>query len=314
MPDLTRTSLVLVLTVLACQPDPAPGAPPPAGGQGGSGGRAGTGGGGAQAGTGGGQAGTGGGSEPGAGGGGGSGRDAGVTPGADAAVVTDASGLANDGGFPAAIAPGQGPIAEGRIVYSQDFETGMDGITRSPVNLPVDRAVIADDPVGQRGKVMKVTWQAGDNFRTSGGTEPRSWISNRAGHEFRPGQKVSHAFGFLTTTTQMEFAFAQIISSGGKVWMFRGLGDGTVQVLTDSNTRHMKIEPMRWYDFRVEMDFRVGGQVLFYVNGLMIASRTLNGTSGTIAHWDGGIYNTGPGTAGNRTRTVYISNLSVGEK
>jgi hypothetical protein len=28
--------------------------------------------------------------------------------------------------------------------------------------------------------------------------------------------------------------------------MFRGLDDGTVQVLTDTNTRHMKIEPMRW--------------------------------------------------------------------
>jgi hypothetical protein len=76
----------------------------------------------------------------------------------------------------------------------------------------------------------------------------------------------------------------------------------------------MKVEAMRWYDFRVEMDFRVGGQVLFYVNGQMIASRTLNSTSGNIALWDGGIYNTSPGTAGNRTRTVYISNLSVGEK
>ena len=125
---------------------------------------------------------------------------------------------------------------------------------------------------------------------------------------------MSHAFGFMTTSIQMEFAFAQVISSGGKVWMFRGLDDGTVQVLTDTNTRHMKIEPMRWYDFRVEMDFRVGGQVVFFVNGVQITTRTLNGTSGNIAHWDGGIYNTSTGAAGNRTRTVYISNVSIGEK
>jgi hypothetical protein len=32
------------------------------------------------------------------------------------------------------------------------------------------------------------------------------------------------------------------------------------------------------------------------------------------AHWDGGIYNTELGISNNRTRTVYISNLSVGRK
>jgi hypothetical protein len=193
----------------------------------------------------------------------------------------------------------------------------MNGISRSPENLPADRAVIVDDPVGQRGKVMKVTWQAGDNFRTSGGTEPRSWISNRSGNEFRPGQRMSHAFGFMTTATFMEFAFAQIISVNGVVWMLRGSGDGSLRILCGicgGNTGHMILEPNRWYDFRVEIDFRVGGQIQFYVNGQMISARTLESTRGNIAHWDGGIYNTTTGTASNRTRTVYISNLSVGEK
>jgi hypothetical protein len=35
-----------------------------------------------------------------------------------------------------ASAPGQGPVAEGQIVFSQDFENGHAGITFSPTNLP----------------------------------------------------------------------------------------------------------------------------------------------------------------------------------
>src|SRR5438045_5125001 len=51
-----------------------------------------------------------------------------------------------DAAPPPASAPGQGPLAEGKIVFSQDFETGMDGITRSPTDLPAERAQIAADP------------------------------------------------------------------------------------------------------------------------------------------------------------------------
>ena len=40
-------------------------------------------------------------------------------------------------------APGQGPNAEGTIVFSRDFEDGsMAGLSRSPNNLPVDRIQI----------------------------------------------------------------------------------------------------------------------------------------------------------------------------
>ena len=210
-------------------------------------------------------------------------------------------------------APGQGPTAAGRIVYSQDFEQGMEGITRSPGGLPADRARIENDPLGQRGKVMRIEWRAGDNFRTSGGTEPRSWISNRAGHEFTPGQSVSHAFGFMMSSSDVEYSFAQIISSGGPVWMLTVTGSGTLGMLCScGNSQHMRLEPNRWYDFRVDTDFRAGGSVTFYVNGQMFKQGTISTTRGTIAHWDGGIYNRAAGTQQNRTRVVYISNLSVG--
>jgi hypothetical protein len=66
--------------------------------------------------------------------------------------------------------PDQGPTAEGKIVYSQDFEHGMEGVNRSPASLPADRLQITDDPLKQRGKVMHIEYRAGDNFRTSPGT------------------------------------------------------------------------------------------------------------------------------------------------
>lgn len=162
---------------------------------------------------------------------------------------------------------------------------------------------------------MKVEWRAGDNFRTSGGTEPRSWISNRPGHEFRPGAKVSHAFGFMMSSANTDYAFGQIISSGGPVWMLIVEGSGTLTVFCNTcggNTRHMQLVPNRWYDFRVDLDFSVGGPVAFYLNGQMFRMGRMTSTRGDIAHWDGGIYNRPAGTQANRTRTVYISNLSVG--
>jgi hypothetical protein len=190
----------------------------------------------------------------------------------------------------------------------------MEGITRSPGGLPADRARIADDPLAQRGKVMRIEWRSGDNFRTSGGTEPRSWISNRAGHEFRPGTNVSHAFGFMMSSTDTDYSFAQIISSGGPVWMLLVTGSGTLGVLCScgGNSQHMQLQPNRWYDFRVDTDFSAGGIVRFYVDGQMFKQGPISGTRGDIAHWDGGIYNRAAGTAANRTRVVYISNLSVG--
>ena len=146
-----------------------------AGTTGGGGGSTGTTGGGSGSGSGGagGSAGTGGaGGSAGAGGGGSGGAPVDAAAGPSDARVPDAPA----GEVPAS-APGQGPVAEGQIVYSQDFENGHAGITFSPTNLPETRAGIVDDPLGQRGKVMRLAWMPGDNYRI-GQYRPRANISN----------------------------------------------------------------------------------------------------------------------------------------
>src|SRR5205085_2201181 len=80
-----------------------------------------------------------------------------------------------------------GQTAQGTIVFSQDFKTGMDGFSRSPTDLPVDRIQVAPDPTGQRGQVLRVIWLAGDNYRTSSNTMPRSWASSAPGYQFGLG-------------------------------------------------------------------------------------------------------------------------------
>jgi hypothetical protein len=230
------------------------------------------------------------------------------------AASPDGSNGTSDG--PGATAPGQGPTALGKIVYSQDFENGMAGMTRSPGNLPPERAVIVDDPLGQRGKVVRIIWQAGDNFRTSGGTQPRSWFSNATGYQVKPGTKVSYAWGMQWTTATMDAFFAQNIGPG-PVWELRVRANGRFQILCNQcggNTPDMMpIVPNRWYDFRVDMDWTGGGKIQFFIDGQMVHQSTMGGASAPC-HWDGGIYNTPGGTAMNTTRTVYISNLSVGER
>ena len=247
----------------------------------------------------------------GAAGGGGTGGGAGGGGSPDAG--SDAQGL------PGVDAPsaGQGPIAEGNIVFSQDFESNMDGITRSPTDLPADRAQIADDPLGQRGKVMRVHYQAGDGFQTNGGsTHTRSFISN-TGYSFTAGSTVNYAWGYMTTSRQIDAAFAQVIRPGGPMWLIEGTGDGSTYVNCRScggqATLPMKLEPNRWYDLRVEMTYAKGGPVVFFVDGVKVLERrmTVGDPAGQKAHWDGGIYNHAAGTT---TRTVYISNLSVGVK
>jgi hypothetical protein len=238
-----------------------------------------------------------------------------AAPGRDVVEgATDAG--ASDGGPPVAPPAGeQGPTALGNIVYTNDFETDRAGITLSPVGLPEDRVQIVDDPQKQRGKVLRVEWRSGDRFRTSGGTQPRNWVSNREGHEFEPGTSASHAFGFMMGSTDTDYAFAQVISSGGPVWMLIVEGSGTLTVFCNAcggNSRHMTLQPNRWYDFRVDTDFRVGGPVAFYLNGQMFRMGRMDSTRGTIAHWDGGIYNRPSGTSRDRTRNVFFSNLSVG--
>jgi hypothetical protein len=246
-----------------------------------------------------------------------------VTPDAASAGPEASPAPPKDGGVvegdasPPPPAGSQGPTAEGKIVFSQDFESGMDGITRSPNDLPADRAEIADDPLGQRGKVMKITWKAGDSFQTNGGsTHTRSFISN-TGYSFAVGTTVHFAWGYMTTTPQIDAAFAQQIRPGGPMWLIEGNGDGTTYVNCRScggkANLPVKLEPGRWYDIRVEMTYASGGPILFFIDGMKVLERrmSVNDPPGQRAHFDAGIYNH---AAGVTTRTVYISNLSVGVK
>jgi hypothetical protein len=313
VPVTVGGSVLLALTLLACDPE-APPEPGPGGGSGGQAGSGGRGGGGGQAGTGGGGGSAGTGGQGGGGGTGGAGaRDGG--PRTDGGAKPD--GGATSDGAPAAVpptAPGQGPTALGKLVFGQDFETGeigMNGFTRSPNNLPAERAQIVDDPLNQRGKVVRIIWQSGDNFRTSGGTEPRSWFSNARGYQITVGTKVSLAWGMQWTNVNMNAFFAQTIGPG-PVWELRVRENGRFNILCNKcggNTEHMQMQPNRWYDFRVDMDWRNGGPVRFYVDGQMVHQATMSGASANC-HWDGGIY-WSRGSA-KSTRTVYISNLSVG--
>jgi hypothetical protein len=309
--------------LLGCQAEPPdPEEPPVMGGSGGSGGgRAGSGG---NEGGSGGSAGSGGsgGNEGGSGGSAGTGGSPAPTPPprpVDAGRAPDGGAPGPDaapGPAPGPTAPGQGPTAQGKIVFAQDFETGeigSNGFTRSPNNLPAERAQIVDDPLKERGKVVRIIWQNGDNFRTSAGTEPRSWFSNARGYQIAVGTKVSLAWGMQWTQVNMNAFFAQTIGPG-PVWELRVRDNGRFNILCNKcggNTEHMQLEPNRWYDFRVDMDWRNGGPVRFFVNNQMVHQSTMSGAT-AACHWDGGIYWSRGSAKG--TRTVYISNLSVGER
>jgi hypothetical protein len=235
-----------------------------------------------------------------------------AAPGDSGGATGGASGT---GGMPGMTAPGQGPTALGKIVYSQDFENGMEGMSRSPGNLPADRVQIVDDPLNKRGKVVKIVWQSGDNYRTSSGTQPRSWFSNAMGYQVKPAPRSATPGASCgptwpwTPSSPRTSAPAGLGAAGARQ---RPL-PGPVQPVRRQQPRPDDAEPNRWYDFRVDMDWTGGGKVQFFVDGQMAYQSTMGGASANC-HWDGGIYNTPGGTATNKTRTVYLSNLSVGER
>jgi hypothetical protein len=334
MPRMFRAAVTLSLTLaLACEPAADPAGPGPAGvggdtataGAGGSGatvggaGGAGAGGGGASAGGGGG-AGAGGRSGNGAAGGnaGGGRADSGAPPGTDAAGgggSDAADGPAADA--PPAGAPGQGPVAEGQIVFSQDFEDGHAGITFSPTNLPASRGMIVEDPLGQRGKVMRMQWLPGDNYRI-GQYRPRANISN-TGYYYTTGDRISYAWGYMTDGDYIGATIAQNITGGDPIWMLRGQANGELDIIPGGGKVPYRLQAKRWHDIRVEIYYVGGaaGLVEFFIDGNKVFTKRGGLPIGPRPHWDGGIYLTGFGEMGEgpRTpRTVYISNISVGKK
>jgi hypothetical protein len=251
--------------------------------------------------------------------GGGAGSGGSETPDASSGVdpePADAGGASD--AAPGPTAPGQGPTAEGQIVYAQDFENGHAGITFSPTNLPASRGMIVDDPLGQRGKVMRMQFQPGDNYRI-GQYRPRANISN-TGFYYSSGDRVSYAWGYMTDSAYIGATIAQNISGGDPIWMLRGRGNGELDVIPGGNgLLPFRLEARKWHDIRVEVYYVGGanGTIDIFIDGTKVFSRKGGLIIGPRAHWDGGIYLTSFGEQGNgpRTaRTVYISNLSVGKK
>jgi hypothetical protein len=326
---LSAGFLIAVLTGCGAS-SPAEMAPDDTGDTGGSGGARASGGAGgkrASGGSGGASDGTGG-SVPAAGGAGGSqGPGTGGAPeqGGQGAVTVDAgeggaSGdvdastpPGDDGGPPSGPpATGQGPVAGGKIVFSQDFEQNMDGTSRSPNGLPADRIQITDDPAKQRGKVVQIKYLAGDNYRTSAGTQPRSWLSSATGYTAKGGTTVSVAFGFMTDNPNWGAHFAQIIRDGGPLWMMLLATDGSVAAEVHRGTgggkAGVKIEAMKWYDFRIDTTYAGGGAIKFYMDGKLIGQGT--GAAGANGRFDCGIYWY---NGAKQNRTAWISNISIGE-
>jgi hypothetical protein len=252
----------------------------------------------------------------GSGGGGGSGGSAGGGGGMDAGSPMETGPAPmGDGGANPPAAAGQGPTADGKIVFSQDFEMGMTGVTRSPNGLPEDRVQIVDDPKAQRGKVIRIEYRQGDNFRTSGGTEPRSWISAADGYTIKSSTKISVAWGAMFENVNgATYSFAQIIRSGGPLWMFHINSGGSFRISVNrgsgGGSNLLTFQPMTWYDFRVDVDYRGGGSIEFYANGRMVARGTGDGGP-SDGRWDGGVYWQ---SGAKSTRVVYVSNVSIGER
>jgi hypothetical protein len=220
-------------------------------------------------------------------------------------------GNPGDAGSPPA-ATGQGPVAEGKIAFSNDFELNMDGMSRSPNSLPEDRIQIVDDPVKERGKIVRIMFKEGDDFRTSPGTQPRSWFSAAKGYTVKPGTTVSVAWGFMWENVNMNAHFAQLIRDGGPTWMWDVDGSGNLSMTSHRGTgatgNLMKLEPMKWYDFMVTTHYVAGGETKFYVNGKMVLIGKSPG--GPDGRFDFGIYTR---AGAHPARTVFISNVSIGE-
>jgi hypothetical protein len=235
---------------------------------------------------------------------------------AAAVVVPGAVALAGqtDGTAGIAVAGANDPRPGGNVVYDDDFEKGVTW-RHSPTSLPASRIQSAADPTRKRGKVAKLTFQAGDDYRTSPGTQPRTFISNRT-RQVQPGETVSQAFGILTTAPSIDASFAQNISDKGPVWMLQTDRAGNAKAIVNGQGSvsgiGFKIEPNRWYDFRVDMKYTAsGGYLRVSVNGKQVYNRTGLHFKPAQARFDAGIYNRKDSDK-KRTRVVYLSNWTIG--
>jgi hypothetical protein len=171
-----------------------------------------------------------------------------------------------------------------------------------------------DDPLGQRGKVMQIQWLSGDNFRI-GQFRPRANISNTVFH-YGPGDTIQYAWGYMTTSTYIGATLAQNIVGGDPIWMIQGRDNGEMEMVPGLAKLPVKLQANRWHDFRAEVHYVAGaaGQIQLWIDGVKVFDHKGGLPVRQGAHWDGGIYITGFGAMSNQSRTVFISNLSVGKK
>lgn len=216
------------------------------------------------------------------------------------------------------------PVASYTIKYSNNFDNNMDGMYRSPSDLPADRVQLVQDPLGQRHGVLKISWLAGDDYRTSPDTSPRSWVSNKAFY-FQGGQTVSYAWGFYSPNPGIINAnIAQNISNGGPCWELQIIKGAHIWMAANGRTDcNFTMPTGRWTDFKTEFNLQSSntGWLRLYINGSQKYYKGSLGFGSTKAstttancHFDYGIYGYLYDTSAPPTRILYASNLSVGKK
>jgi hypothetical protein len=237
----------------------------------------------------------------------------------DLALPGAATGSAPlDGALPPA--SGQGPTAAGTIAFNQDFEAGdSKGLGPSPASIAPGRIQVIDDPLGTRGKVLRIQWLPGDSFRSAPQFRPKTFVSNNPAFTYNSGDKVSFAWGYMTDSTYLGATLAQNITGGDPIWMIQGRDQGAMEVVPGLVRLPVQLAARRWYDFRVDVDYLPGGAGLIemYIDGVKVFTHRGGLPIGRGAHWDGGIYLTGFGQMGqgnDTARTVYFSNLSCGRR
>ncbi|MBE1442762.1 heparin lyase I family protein [Paenibacillus sp. OAS669] len=215
-------------------------------------------------------------------------------------------------------ADAQGPVADGKIMYSQDFEQNTDGTKPSPSGLPSNRITRVTDPLGQRGTVLKLLWQKDDDYRTSSGTNPRTEINVENGYEWPRDQVVSIAWGQRFDTSVVNASIAQVIGDNGPYWMLKADGTGKLSVMGVSGGSDVNytLKTNEWNDFKVEWKGSASNAYFkFWINGALVLNKTgLSFPRETVnMHTKFGIYNTDEGVKANNTRNCYLSNISIGK-
>ena len=112
---------------------------------------------------------------------------------------------------------------------------------------------VIDDPLGQRGKVMRIQWLPGDNFRIAPSSGRETFVSNNSAFNYNAGDKVSYAWGYMTDSTYIGATLAQNITGGDPIWMIQGRDNGELDIVPGLVRLPVRLQAKRWHDFRVDV-------------------------------------------------------------